>query len=96
MNSGVRQCGGTAQTKFHAAHIPYEVVAEARKYRNAHQFHLATGISYKTAWYIFQRLKREGREDGNRFHFCECGCGFVTRNGWQFIKGHPTGPMGTK
>jgi len=46
-------------------------------------------ISRKSRDDLFTRARfRTSRDDGNSVHTCDCGCGQMTRNGWNFVKGH--------
>jgi transposase-like protein len=69
-----KECGGhftaTVGTLFERSHVPLHMwfqavyfLCSSKKGMSAHQLHRTLGVTYKTAWFMFHRI-REGMKEG--------------------------------
>ena len=76
---GLYQCGDCRQqftvtvgTVFERSKVPLNkwllathLMASSKKGYSAHQLHRTIGVTYKTAWFMFHRIREAMRDDGN-------------------------------
>jgi len=77
VRAGLRECQDchgqfTVQTKsvMESSHVPltkwalaYRFMASSKKGMSAHQLHRSIGVTYKTAWFMWHRIREAMRED---------------------------------
>ena len=117
VRAGLRECQDchgqfTVQTKsvMESSHVPltkwamaYRFMASSKKGMSAHQLHRSIGVTYKTAWFMWHRIREAMREDvlpplggkGKVVEVDETFVGpsqdiFVNGRGWQKARGPQT------
>ncbi|MEQ9015942.1 MAG: IS1595 family transposase [Marinovum algicola] len=78
---GLYQCGDCRQqftvtvgTVFERSKVPLNkwllatfLMAQSKKGMSAHQLHRSIGVTYKTAWFMFHRIREAMKDDGGMF-----------------------------